>query len=137
MDDVMDTLVFDNNKSYLVFKILSDYFQEKTKLAITQLTWENILEYKEINFTHQIYLPPIIIEGIKNPLALVISRMRITEFLNEYELNATNKQDLKTQFLAYNEKMRKYHLYESEDIDDFQDNDEHFDNFGEPFYETD
>ena len=132
----MKTLIFDDDRSYLIFTILFDYFKEKTKLATTQLTWENILEYKEFNFTHQIYLPPIITEGIKNPLALVISRMRITEFLNEYELNATNEKDLKAQFLIYNERMRKYHLYESEDIDDFQDED-HFDNFGEPFYETD
>ena len=132
----MEALIFYDNKSYLVFTILFDYFKEKTKLATTQLTWENVLKYKEINFTHKIYLPPITTEGIINPLALVISRMRITEFLNEYELNATNEKDLKTQFLVYNEKMRKYHLYESEDIDDFQDED-HFDNFGEPFYETD
>ena len=35
-------LYFENNNSYLVFKILFEYYEKRTRLATTKLTWENI-----------------------------------------------------------------------------------------------
>lgn len=66
----------------------------------------------------------------------MISKMRIVEYLNEYSLDATNEEELKKQFLDYNKRMEKYYKSESEELDDYYD-DNDFDYFGEPYYETD
>lgn len=128
-------LEFETHNSYLTFRILSEYFENKTKLATTMLTWENIEKHEEINSLRVIFIPPFSKE-IKNPLAYMISRMRILEYLNDYSLNATNEEELKRQFLEYNKRMEKYYENESEELDDYDD-DNSFDYFGEPYYETD
>ena len=44
---------------------------------------------------------------------------------------------MKKQFLDYNKRMEKYYEHESEELDDYDD-DNNFDYyFGEPYYETD
>ena len=49
MEDLESKLEFKTSNSYLVFKILFDYYEKRTKLATTRLTWENIGEYKEVD----------------------------------------------------------------------------------------
>ena len=90
MKDLDSKLEFKTSNSYLVFKILFDYYEKRTKLATTRLTWENIGEYKEVDSLRIIFIPPFP-KGIKNPLALMISKIRIAEYLDEYSLNSVNK----------------------------------------------
>ena len=107
-----------------------------TSLATIRLTWENIWEYEEVNSFKVVFIPPFSKE-IKSLLAFMISRMRIFEYLNEYSLNATNEEELKKQFLDNNKRMERYYEHESEELDDYDD-DNNFDYyFGEPYYETD
>ena len=51
-------LDFEDNNSYLFFKILFEHYEKITSLATTRLTWENIWEYEEVNSFEVIFIPP-------------------------------------------------------------------------------